>query len=113
MTIPARVEIVEVGPRDGLQNESLLLPVADKAELIELLARAGLIRIEAGSFVSPAAVPQMASTDELFLAIGSAARAPLVRARTQSARVDGGALRGRARDRRVRCRLGNILAQEH
>lgn len=70
MTIPARVEIVEVGPRDGLQNESLLLPVADKAELIELLARAGLIRIEAGSFVSPAAVPQMASTDELFRRLG-------------------------------------------
>lgn len=70
MTIPSRVQIVEVGPRDGLQNESVLLLVADKAELIERLARAGLIRIEAGSFVSPAASPQMASTGEVLRRLG-------------------------------------------
>jgi len=70
VTIPSRVEIVEVGPRDGLQNENVLLPVADKVELIERLARAGLIRIEAGSFVSPTAAPQMASTGEVLRRLG-------------------------------------------
>ena len=52
MTIPTRVEIVEVGPRDGLQNESAILAVDAKLELISLLAEAGLERIEARSFVS-------------------------------------------------------------
>jgi len=64
MSLPARVSIVEVGPRDGLQNETLTLSPQIRAELISRLAAAGLSRIEAGSFVSPAAVPQMAHTDE-------------------------------------------------
>ena len=64
MTIPSRVSIVEVGPRDGLQNEKLTLSPQVRAELINRLAAAGLTRIEAGSFVSPTAVPQMAGTDE-------------------------------------------------
>ncbi|MFY9655848.1 MAG: hydroxymethylglutaryl-CoA lyase [Methylocystis sp.] len=66
MTIPKRVEIVEVGPRDGLQNESIILSVEAKAALVDALAGAGLTRIEAGSFVSPAASPQMATTAELL-----------------------------------------------
>ena len=70
MTLPTRVEIVEVGPRDGLQNEPRLLPIEAKAELVDALARAGLIRIEAGSFVSPAAAPQMATTRELLQRLG-------------------------------------------
>ena len=70
MTLPMRVEIVEVGPRDGLQNESEILSVEAKAELVEALARAGLVRIEAGSFVSPAAAPQMATTRELLQRLG-------------------------------------------
>jgi hydroxymethylglutaryl-CoA lyase len=57
---------VEVGPRDGLQNESAVLPVEKKVELIELLAAAGLKTIEAGSFVSPQWVPQMANTSEVL-----------------------------------------------
>jgi hydroxymethylglutaryl-CoA lyase len=66
MTLQKRVEIVEVGPRDGLQNEARILSVEAKAELIEALARAGLTRIEAGSFVSPVASPQMATTGEVL-----------------------------------------------
>jgi hydroxymethylglutaryl-CoA lyase len=70
MTIPKRVQIVEVGPRDGLQNEAGILSVVAKAELVEALARAGLTRIEAGSFVSRAAAPQMATTGELLYRLG-------------------------------------------
>lgn len=57
------VTIVEVGPRDGLQNEKAIIPTGDKLELIRLLAEAGLARIEATSFVSPKWVPQMADHD--------------------------------------------------
>ncbi len=59
MTLPARVKIVEVGPRDGLQNEKQVIPTETKIELIERLAEAGLSVIEATSFVSPKWVPQM------------------------------------------------------
>ncbi|KAF2989841.1 hydroxymethylglutaryl-CoA lyase [Methylocystis sp. MJC1] len=69
MTLPARVQIVEVGPRDGLQNEMAVTPVAVRTQLIELLARAGLNRIEVGSFVSEKAVPQMAGTAEVLASI--------------------------------------------
>ena len=54
-----RVSLVEVGPRDGLQNEKATIPLATKIQLIERLARTGLSRIEAGSFVSPKWVPQV------------------------------------------------------
>lgn len=53
------VRIVEVGPRDGLQNEKQSIPVATKIELVERLAQTGLEYIEAGSFVSPKWVPQV------------------------------------------------------
>jgi hydroxymethylglutaryl-CoA lyase len=66
MSYPARVRVVEVGPRDGLQNEKAAIPVSVKAALIERLAAAGLTTIEAGSFVSPKWVPQMADTAELL-----------------------------------------------
>ena len=66
MGFPSFVRIVEVGPRDGLQNEATLLPVAVKIELIERLADAGLPAIEAGSFVSPKWTPQMAGTAEVL-----------------------------------------------
>lgn len=55
-----RVQIVEVGPRDGLQNEPRFIPTADKVALIDLLSQAGFTRIEVASFVSPRWVPQMA-----------------------------------------------------
>jgi hydroxymethylglutaryl-CoA lyase len=66
MTIPDRIRIVEVGPRDGLQNESTVVPAESRARLIDLLAEAGLTHIEAGSFVSSARVPQMASSAEVL-----------------------------------------------
>jgi hydroxymethylglutaryl-CoA lyase len=66
MTLPSRVQIVEVGPRDGLQNEADLVSVADKIALVEALADAGLTRIESGSFVSPRWVPQMADSEMVF-----------------------------------------------
>jgi len=59
MPLPSHVKIVEVGPRDGLQNEKQVVPTATKIELIERLADAGLSVIEATSFVSPKWVPQM------------------------------------------------------
>ena len=62
MTLPAKVRIVEVGPRDGLQNEMVAVPAAVKIRLIEDLAAAGLSVIEAGAFVSPKWVPQMADS---------------------------------------------------
>ncbi len=69
MQLPQRVKIVEVGPRDGLQNESTPVPLEVKLALIQKLEQAGLSVIEAGSFVSPKWVPQMASSAELFQAI--------------------------------------------
>jgi hydroxymethylglutaryl-CoA lyase len=62
MRLPREVRMVEVGPRDGLQNEAQSVPTATKIALIEQLAEAGLTVIEAGSFVSPKWIPQMADT---------------------------------------------------
>jgi hydroxymethylglutaryl-CoA lyase len=64
--LPKQVKIVEVGLRDGLQNEAQSVSLEDKLQLIERLTTAGLSYIEAGSFVNPAWVPQMAGSDELF-----------------------------------------------
>ena len=69
MNLPARVKVVEVGPRDGLQNEPKPVPTPVKIELIERLAEAGLQAIEAGSFVSPQWVPQMADTAQVLAGI--------------------------------------------
>lgn len=66
MSLPKAVKIIEVGPRDGLQNESVFLDVATKVKLVHGLADAGLQTIEAGSFVSPKWVPQMAGSDDVF-----------------------------------------------
>jgi hydroxymethylglutaryl-CoA lyase len=66
MTLPKQVRIVEVGPRDGLQNEKRAVPTAVKLELIERLAAAGLPAVEATAFVSPKWVPQMADHTEVL-----------------------------------------------
>jgi len=66
MQLPKRVNLVEVGPRDGLQNEPATVPAEVRIELIERLTDAGLTVIEAGAFVSPARVPQMAETDRVL-----------------------------------------------
>lgn len=66
LSVPSKVNIVEVGARDGLQNEKQALSVADKVALIDALSNTGLSHIEAGSFVSPKWVPQMASSDQVL-----------------------------------------------
>lgn len=65
----AEIEILEVSPRDGLQNEKTILATEDKVELVERAVRAGARRIEVTSFVNPARVPQMADADELMTAL--------------------------------------------
>ena len=65
----AEIEILEVAPRDGLQNEKTILATEDKVELVERAVRAGARRIEVTSFVNPARVPQMADADELMTAL--------------------------------------------
>lgn len=67
--VKRNVTIVEVGPRDGLQNERVVLPAAAKIELIDLLSAAGLPVIEVGAFVSPRWVPQMADTEAVCAGI--------------------------------------------
>ena len=69
MGLPQRVKIVEVGPRDGLQNEPQLVPAAVKVELIDRLGQAGLKAIEATAFVSPKWVPQMGDAAEVMASL--------------------------------------------
>ena len=69
MALPKQVKIVEVGPRDGLQNEKDFVPSATKIELINRLAAAGLRNVEAASFVSPKWVPQMADGADVMAGI--------------------------------------------
>ncbi|MGH8271432.1 MAG: hydroxymethylglutaryl-CoA lyase [Gammaproteobacteria bacterium] len=66
---PPFVKIVEVGPRDGLQNEKQIVPAATKIEFIDRLSQSGLRTIEATSFVSPKWIPQLADGDEVFSGI--------------------------------------------
>jgi isopropylmalate/homocitrate/citramalate synthase len=69
MTLPARVKVVEVGPRDGLQNEAVTLSVEDRVAFCRALIDAGLKVVEPGAFVSPKWVPQMAGSEEVFQAL--------------------------------------------
>ena len=80
MRVPDRVRMVEVGPRDGLQNEAKTVPLEVKVELIDRLSATGLQVIEAGSFVSPKWVPQMADTAEVLARIrrGPGVRYPVL-----------------------------------
>jgi hydroxymethylglutaryl-CoA lyase len=64
--LPSAVRIYEVGPRDGLQNEAVAVPLDAKIEYVRLLVEAGLREIEATSFVSPRAIPQLADADDLL-----------------------------------------------
>mgnify|MGYP001578060392 CR=1 FL=1 len=66
------IRLVEVGPRDGLQNEKKVLSVAAKVSFIDALSKTGLKEIEAGAFVSPKAIPQMAGSEEVFRQINRA-----------------------------------------
>ena len=73
--MPGRVSICEVGPRDGLQNDAVVLEPPVRAELVDRLAATGLPRIEAVSFVNPARVPAMAGAEEVIAGLGRTARA--------------------------------------
>src|SRR5688500_11778502 len=64
--LPGRVTVYEVGPRDGLQNESAVVPVAVKAEFVRRLITAGLPAVELTSFVPPSWIPQLADASELM-----------------------------------------------
>ncbi|WP_317987215.1 hydroxymethylglutaryl-CoA lyase [Stigmatella hybrida] len=68
--LPKRVDVYEVGPRDGLQNELRTLPTRDKARLVEALVAAGEKRIEVTSFVSPKWIPQLSDAEELLRLVG-------------------------------------------
>ena len=65
-SLPTRIEIVEVGPRDGLQNESVVVPTQQKIEFIERAVAAGVRRLEVASFVNPKRVPQMADAEAVL-----------------------------------------------
>ncbi len=67
--LPSFVRVVEVGPRDGLQNEKVTIPTAQKIQFINLLADAGLPVVEATSFVSPRAIPQLSDASEVMAGI--------------------------------------------
>jgi hydroxymethylglutaryl-CoA lyase len=69
MSLPGKVKIVEVGPRDGLQNEKETIPAEVKIALVDRLTDAGFANIEAASFVSPKWVPQMATSAEVMTRI--------------------------------------------
>jgi hydroxymethylglutaryl-CoA lyase len=69
-SLPRKVDVYEVGPRDGLQNELRTLPTKDKARLIEALVAAGEKRIEVTSFVSPKWIPQLADAEEVLRLVG-------------------------------------------
>jgi hydroxymethylglutaryl-CoA lyase len=96
---PTRIEIVEVGPRDGLQSESQVLPTATKVEFIGRLADAGLRRIEVASFVNPKRVPQMADAEAVLAAL-----AP----RASQAQFIGLVLNRKGYDRAQAARCGEV-----
>ncbi|HCV77726.1 MAG TPA: hydroxymethylglutaryl-CoA lyase, partial [Pseudomonas sp.] len=68
--LPSRVRLVEVGPRDGLQNEPQALGIAERTQLCTALIASGVQHLEVGSFVSPLWVPQMAGTAEVLAGLG-------------------------------------------
>jgi hydroxymethylglutaryl-CoA lyase len=80
MSLPRRVTVVEVGPRDGLQNEATPLCVADRVAFCDRLVAAGLPAVEVGAFVSPRWVPQMAGSDEVLRRVANpgGARLPVL-----------------------------------
>ena len=114
-----RVRIYEVGPRDGLQNESTPLPIDVKRRFIELLVEAGLREIEATSFVSRKAIPQLADADELIAELPSApgVRYPVLvpnsrgMARAEEAGVDAIAVFTAASDAFTQRNIGMTVAE--
>ena len=92
---PARVEIREVGPRDGLQNEAPV-PVEERVRLIDALSRTGLRRIEAASFVSPTAIPPMAGSEQVMAGDRTPCRASSTRRSSPTPRAPSAPIAARA-----------------
>ena len=113
------VRIYEVGPRDGLQNETTAVPTATKARFIELLVDAGLREIEATSFVSPRAIPQLADAEELMAALArqGGVRYPILvpnergMARAEAAGADAVAVFTAASDAFTKANIGMTIAE--
>ena len=91
MRYPSRVTVVEVGPRDGLQNESTSIATDDKIAFVDKLTEAGVPVIEVSSFVSPKWVPQMADAASVFAGISQRAGTRSLSARQSSATIGGSA----------------------
>ena len=102
MPLPSKVKLVEVGPRDGLQNEAQPVPTAVKIELIDRLTDAGLPVVEATAFVSPKWVPQMADNAEVMAGIKRKAGRVLPGAGAQQKGPRRRHRRGRRRSRGLR-----------
>lgn len=123
MTLPSKVRLVEVGPRDGLQNEPHPITLEAKRQLLEQLALAGLDYLEAGSFVHPERVPQMADSDALLRdlprhsGVTYAALTPNLRGleRAQAARADEVAIFAAASEafsqKNINCSIAESLAR--
>lgn len=117
--LPARVRVVEVGPRDGLQNEAAAVPTADKVAFVNRLADAGHSTIEVSAFVSPTWVPQMADAADVFARIERrpgvryTALVPNVRglARARDAQVDEIAIFAAASDTFSRRNINQSVAE--
>jgi hydroxymethylglutaryl-CoA lyase len=120
MDFPSHVRIYEVGPRDGLQNESAPISTDDKLEYIRLLGAAGLKEIEATSFVSPSAIPQLADADDLLPTLLAAPHSADVRypvlvpnmrgmARAEAAGADALAVFTAATDEFTRRNIGMLI----
>lgn len=96
-TLPRTVEIVEVGPRDGLQDEPTLVSTADKVAYVEAVVRAGIRRVEVASFVNPKRVPQMADAEAVIAALAGLDARPI-----------GLVLNERGLDRAIETGIGEI-----
>ena len=79
MNLPKKVELIEVCPRDGFQNVHDIIPFDAKVAIIKKLAEAGFKRVEAVSFVSPKAIPQMADAKDVMMAVKDTLKEPGVR----------------------------------
>ena len=96
--LPERVQVYEVGPRDGLQNESAVVPTEDKLALVAALAEAGLPRIECTSFVHPRWIPPLADADHVAAGLDHTSERPIYTALVPNARGLERALRHHMRE---------------
>src|SRR3954452_9792053 len=106
------VRIVEVGPRDGLQNEKTPVSVADRISFIEALIAAGLHTIEVGAFVSPKAIPQMVGSDQVLRGVSQRVDAEFHVLVPNEKGYEASQAAGAKCDRRVRLGLGRVFSRQ-